>query len=54
MSRNNWTFPRRKQRKKEAAERQAYYDSLSVGMKLVLCDSRRGESKKERNRLNGE
>lgn len=39
------------QRRTEATERQAYYDGLSTKEKLALCDSRRGESAKERARL---
>lgn len=40
-----------KQRKAEAAERQAEHDKLSPQQKLAKCASRRGASKREVARL---
>ena len=37
----------RAQTRKEAEERQAKYDSLSIDEKIKLAKSRKGESKKE-------
>ncbi len=51
MSRNNWRFPRLKERRAEAIERQAYYDGLTMVEKMAQCVTRRGESKKEIARL---
>ena len=38
-------------RRDEAEERQEKYDNLTNKQKLALLDSRRGKSKKERERL---
>lgn len=38
-------------RRDEAEERQEKYDNLTHKQKLTLLDSRRGESRKERKRL---
>ncbi len=51
MSRNNWRFPRLKERRAEAIERQAYYDGLTMTQKIAQCVSRPGNSKKELARL---
>ena len=51
MSRTDWKFPRRKQRRAEAIERQKYYDGLTMTLKIAQCVSRRGNSKKELARL---
>lgn len=51
MSRTNWRFPRRKERREQAAIRQAEYNALSTGEKIARARSRRGSSKKEITRL---
>jgi hypothetical protein len=51
LSRTDWRFPRRKQRREEAAERQAYHDTLSTEDKIAVAKSRRGNSAKEIARL---
>ena len=51
MSRVNWQFPRRRERREQAAVRQTEYEALSLNQKLDRCDQRRGESKKERRKL---
>ena len=40
-----------RQRQDEALDRQTKYDKLSTDEKIVLAESRRGESKKELNKL---
>jgi len=40
-----------KQRQEEAAERQVAYDESTTQTKVENCHARRGESKKELNRL---
>ncbi len=45
--RNNWRFPRRKERREEAASRQDFYNSLDLSTKISRAEGRRGESKKE-------
>ena len=42
---------RRAQRRAEAAERQAHYDSMTVEQRIAAAKSRRGESRKELARL---
>ena len=42
---------RKEQRRAAAVERQAYYDSLSVAQRIEVAKSRRGESKKELEKL---
>ena len=42
---------RREKRRLEAEERQAYYDGLTLLGKVLKCEERRGESKKELARL---
>ncbi len=42
---------RREKRRLEAAERQEYYDGLTLIGKIAHCDERPGESKKELARL---
>lgn len=42
---------RRKQRREEAAIRQAEYDALTPEQKIARAESRRGNSLKERRRL---
>ncbi len=49
--RNNWRFPRRKQRREEAASRKDLYDSLDLATKISRAETRRGESKKELTKL---
>jgi hypothetical protein len=39
------------QKRTEAAERQAYHNSLSLEAKLAVAESRRGESKREVTKL---
>lgn len=51
MSRTDWRFTRRKERRAEAIERQTYYDGLTMVEKMAQCVIRRGESKKELARL---
>jgi len=50
MKRND----RIRQRQSEAVERQNKYDKLSNDEKIKLAESRRGESKKELNKLRKE
>jgi len=50
MKRND----RIRQRQDEAVERQNKYDKLSNDEKIKLAESRRGESKKELNKLRKE
>ena len=45
--RNNWRWPRRKERQEEAILRQASYDTLPLLTKISRAEGRRGESKKE-------
>jgi len=45
--RNDWRWPRRKERREEAVSRQASYDSLDLATKISRAESRRGESTKE-------
>ena len=44
----------RKQRKEEAAVRQSEYDSLTTDQKIERARSRRGNSKREIERLTGD
>lgn len=53
-SRTNWRFPRRKERREQAAVRQAEYDALSTEQKIARAEGRRGNSKKELTRLRRE
>ena len=43
-----------RQRQDEALDRQTKYDKLSTNEKIKLSESRRGESKKELNKLRKE
>ena len=45
--RNDWRFPRRAERREEAASRQDFYNSLDLSTKISRAEGRRGESKKE-------
>lgn len=45
--RNNWRWPRREERRSEAASRQALYDTLPLSIKISRAEHNRGESKKE-------
>jgi len=47
MSRTDWRFPRRKERKAEAKERQEYCNSLNIEQRITVAEDRRGDSKKE-------
>ena len=47
MSRTNWRFPRRKQRRIEAAERQTYYDGLTAVDKIASAVSSPGNSRRQ-------
>ncbi len=52
-TRHGYTFTRaiREERKKDADKRHAIYAALSRKEKIALCASRRGESRRERARL---
>lgn len=45
--RNNWRWPRRKERREEAVLRQDYYNTLPLSIKISRAEGHRGESKKE-------
>lgn len=45
------THPKRQRRRERAAERQAVREGLTVGQQLARLNERRGESKRERARL---
>ncbi len=49
--RNNWRFPRREERRLQAASREDLYKSLDLSTKISRAESRRGESKKELTKL---
>ncbi len=53
-SRTDWRFPRRKERREQAAIRQTEYDSLTNAQKITRAEGRRGESQKELARLRRE